>query len=252
MANSKQWRIINRLRIGSEKRYTREFRKVLNRQILPVLKSIEEFGIDRTINNIDNLIPPGPVADQYKKLYTDVSPKFARVSSNVVGKADEEWIALVSERFVEVGDPILSRIVSVTSTSREQALKLIQSELELGITEGLGIPEIARNMRKNIPSEWTKINKFRAQRIAQTEVVSASNFGSLKGAESTGLPVNKIWMAGGANIRDLHLVADGESVPIKDVFLNSGEPMEYPGDPQGSAENTINCKCAIGYETVNI
>ena len=33
-----------------------------------------------------------------------------------------------------------------------------------------------------------------------------------------------------------------------DDFSVGGEQLEYPGDPSGSAENVINCKCVIGYE----
>lgn len=251
MANSKQWRMINRLRIGSERRYTRLFRTVLNKQIIPVMKSLEDFGINTTIEKMPYIITEASVTPAYTKLYTDVGVNFARLTSNGIAsqKNEDTWLTFMRGF---VGTKLTDRISSVTQTSRDQAIKIIQDQLQLGVEEGLGIPEISRNIKKAVPKEWQLINKFRAQRIAQTEVISASNAGSLNGAQSTGLPLNKIWLAGGANIRAAHASADGESVPMGDMFQNTGEPMEYPGDFRGSPENVINCKCAIAYETIVI
>lgn len=251
MANSKQWQVINRLRVGSERRYTLLFRKILNRQIIPVMLSIDEFGVQTTIDKMEFLMSTIPVEKGYEKLYVDVGVSFARISTETVKQADE-WIQVTMARAVSANTAITSRITSIVETSRKQALRFIQDELQLGIDQGLGIPEISRNIKKNVPKEWTKMSTFRARRIAQTEVVSASNFGSMQGAQATGLPLNKVWLAGGANIRDMHLIADGESVPQGDKFLNTGEPMDFPGDPSGSAENVINCKCAVAFEVVNI
>lgn len=251
MANSKQWKVINRLRVGSERRYTLLFRKILNRQIIPVMLSIDEFGVQTTIDKMEFLMSPVPVAAGYDKLYVDVGVSFANISTTTL-KEDDDWIRVTMARAVSSNTAITSRITSVVNTSRDRALKLIQAELELGIDQGLGIPEISRNIKKNVPKNWVNEAKFRARRIAQTEVVAASNFGSMQGAQATGLPLNKVWLAGGKNIRLAHLNADGESVPQGDKFLNTGEPMDFPGDPNGSAENVVNCKCAVAYEVVNI
>ena len=42
-----------------------------------------------------------------------------------------------------------------------------------------------------------------------------------------------------------HRSADGEVVGVNEPFMRSGAPLMYPGDPDGDAANTINCRCTI-------
>jgi hypothetical protein len=56
--------------------------------------------------------------------------------------------------------------------------------------------------------------------------------------------------------RDSHeKMAEHDAIPLNesfDVGLRAGgtEKLMYPGDPEGSAENVINCRCVIGYKRV--
>jgi len=36
---------------------------------------------------------------------------------------------------------------------------------------------------------------------------------------------------------------------MEEPFDVDGEDLQYPGDPAGSAGNTINCLCSMTYET---
>jgi hypothetical protein len=42
-----------------------------------------------------------------------------------------------------------------------------------------------------------------------------------------------------------HLLADGQVKKPGEPFLVEGEELQYPRDPSGSAENTINCHCLV-------
>jgi hypothetical protein len=42
-----------------------------------------------------------------------------------------------------------------------------------------------------------------------------------------------------------HLLADGQIRKPGEPFLVEGEELQYPRDPSGSAENTINCHCLV-------
>ena len=41
---------------------------------------------------------------------------------------------------------------------------------------------------------------------------------------------------------------DNQSVGLEEMFDIGGERMDHPGDPVGSAENVINCRCAIAFK----
>jgi hypothetical protein len=42
-----------------------------------------------------------------------------------------------------------------------------------------------------------------------------------------------------------HLLADGQVVKPGEPFIVEGEELQYPRDPSGSPENTINCHCLV-------
>jgi uncharacterized protein with gpF-like domain len=42
-----------------------------------------------------------------------------------------------------------------------------------------------------------------------------------------------------------HVAADGQIVGMNEPFTVSGEKLMFPGDPAGSAKNTIMCRCQV-------
>ena len=46
-------------------------------------------------------------------------------------------------------------------------------------------------------------------------------------------------------VREGHSGADGQEVPLGSPFVVDGEYLQYPGDPHGSADNTVNCRCIV-------
>lgn len=91
----------------------------------------------------------------------------------------------------------------------------------------------------------------RATRIARTEVISASNLGSIEGARATGLPLNKTWLATPGNrTRDTHATADGQTVSMDELFDVGGSLLDFPGDWSNNADvsETVNCRCTVTYQ----
>jgi SPP1 gp7 family putative phage head morphogenesis protein len=154
----------------------------------------------------------------------------------------DSWQAYI-DSFVK--SRLAQRIVWITNTTEEVFKSIVRNIISGAIQEGLGVDRIARNIRK----ELNITERYRAERIARTEVVSASNEGSFMGAKSTGLDLDKEWMAYmDEKTRDSHAQLNGQVIPMNDTFITiSGEYLELPGDPSASAEETINCRCTIGY-----
>lgn len=56
---------------------------------------------------------------------------------------------------------------------------------------------------------------------------------------------HKLWVTvGDDRVRPAHAVADGQIVPTTLKYKVGGELLSYPGDPTGSPENIINCRCS--------
>ena len=68
-------------------------------------------------------------------------------------------------------------------------------------------------------------------------------------ATDSGLDVVVEWIStNDGRVRDSHKNANGQTRPMGQPFNVGGESMKYPSDPTASAENTINCRCVLGYD----
>ena len=137
-------------------------------------------------------------------------------------------------------------VVAAGDTSVELIKKLLKTLIPEILDQGIGGGEAQTMLRDRIQSEWHQMKYFRTERIVRTEVNRASNWGALEGTKSLGVAMNKVWLSAFANeSRDEHMAADGQKVDLYEPFEVWGEPLQYPGDPAGRAENTINCLCSI-------
>lgn len=118
-----------------------------------------------------------------------------------------------------------------------------------GLQQGLSIPHIADLVDE---LHLDEIIPNRSVVIARTETISSTNYGSQLAAKATGLTIQKSWHAhlGDDRTRPAHVAAHGQTVPIDEKYWVDGEPLEYPGDPNGSAANVIQCRCSETYSEV--
>ncbi|MGL6349732.1 MAG: phage minor head protein [Aeromonas sp.] len=100
------------------------------------------------------------------------------------------------------------------------------------------------------------ISRARAETIAQTEVHNAMMFASQGSAEKlqrdNGITMLKRWVpVVDERTRVNHASMAGQkAIPLDADFIVGGERMARPGDPRGSAANTIRCRCVLAYEVL--
>lgn len=122
--------------------------------------------------------------------------------------------------------------------------KTTEDALRATLAEGVAQGEDLGQIRDRITGVYDEAEDFRAETIARTEVGAAQNFGRLAEMENQKVE-KKVWIATFSNTRDAHAEADGQIVGVNEAFRVDGEALEYPGDPAGSASNTINCQCSV-------
>lgn len=114
---------------------------------------------------------------------------------------------------------------------------------------GWGVDRIAREM---IDRSDDAMSFSRAVTIARTEVITASNYGSLTAARDFGDPLDKEWIATqDRRTRETHSEADTQIVGLDEQFVVGGELCDFPADPVLSAGERINCRCTQAYITTN-
>lgn len=119
--------------------------------------------------------------------------------------------------------------------------KKIAGEISRGISTGAMYTEIARNI-----ASWGRIPKNNAMRIARTEahrIQCRASMDACEKAKSKGADIVKQWDAAlDKRTRESHAQVDGEIRELDEPFSNG---LMYPGDPDGSAAEVINCRCSL-------
>lgn len=95
---------------------------------------------------------------------------------------------------------------------------------------------------KRVKETYGDISKGRANVIARTETHGITQEGTIQGYKQAEMPI-KIWVAViDSATRESHAGIDGEEVPLDYPFSNG---LMFPGDPNGDADEVINCRCSI-------
>ena len=153
-------------------------------------------------------------------------------AKELVGSAfDFNLSADISSWLDERSDIFLNQI-------NETTFKKLRAEF----TESLGAGESRDKLIKRIENTYGDINESRAATIARTEVHNATQKGTIEGYRQAGLQI-KIWTSVlDPHTRISHSTLDGQERRLDMPFSNG---LMFPGDPRGSAEEVINCRCTI-------
>ena len=173
--------------------------------------------------------------DVFTELNNPITKESKQTGFNPLSDAVTAWIATNTAE----------KVVNVTRTTRSQLKRIV----ERGLEEGQSI----QNISKNIDTLYLdQIIPNRSTVIARTEVVAASNKGSIEGARQVAADIKKIWIPTfDQQTRDSHLDMGGHpAIGLDQLFDVNGSPMMQPGDPTHGAtpEEIINCRCAVAYE----
>lgn len=111
--------------------------------------------------------------------------------------------------------------------------------------------EFGDNVEK-IKESFADVARTRAERIAETEIVTASNAGIEIGSNAYDEieTLEKVWVAIlDTKVRPSHRSANGQVKSKSEPFVVGGEKLMFPGDRSlgATAKNVINCRCTLKY-----
>jgi len=249
------WKATQRRRNAYESKFASLFRITLNRQFKELAEKVNEQNYNSRL--LLDTIKPDAIWKRYEQLYTLVGADFARDQYNrlkgndpdLLTKEEDVWYNYLRHY---VKNRLWKRIESVNQTSVETAGRIINDVLSQTVSEGLGAYETATRIRKGLIEEGIKYNQWRALRIARTEIMTASNVGSMEGAKATGEALQKYWIPTyDSRSRDTHMAVEAQNPKMmNETFQVGAYQMQHPGDPAGGAEEVINCRCAIAYNVI--
>lgn len=172
-----------------------------------------------------------------------------------VGQKRMFTLDVANEVYALLAANVLTTSALISQNTVASATVVILKQMKLSRTK----PKAAEpeNIAKKIAKKIGGVNAIsRAMTIARTETHKAANTTQYTKAEwaaqESGLKVEVEWIAtNDGRVRDNHRHADGQKRPIGQPFNVGGEAMRYPSDPRASASNTINCRCVLGYDTID-
>lgn len=144
-------------------------------------------------------------------------------------------------------------VTLVTQTTKKKIQKAVKDSLD----EGLSEVDTAFKIQQS-----TGFSEQRAKVIARTETHTAMNYGQYESAKGLLLETpQKEWISSQDDrARSWHKNVSGRPpIPIDEKFkiatpvAGGGtvlKELDYAGDPNGGALNTINCRCSILYHDI--
>lgn len=176
------------------------------------------------------------ILDAAIKSYDKRELKFTDIPrTDIFDEAQRQWIAANGA----------AKVTRISGTTFEQAMALINKAVADAVTEGLGTAATAALIRRRMAQQAVVVSSFRARMIARTEAHTAANAATHEAAIASGVVTQQEWVSSADERTRLdHADSNGQTVGIREKFNVGGELLEYPGDPNGSAENIINCRCA--------
>ena len=224
-----------RTREGFVRLFNRQEKRAIGHLQQAMAKSIAGSMKRDALN--DNTLPPDPGDLRWVK-------RLIRMTVEEAGEAaladigSEIAFKLLTERVQQFiaykGTKAITRIDETTRGMLSETLR-----------EGIAANETLGELRARIEEVFDE-RRDNALTIARTETAGAFNFGAVEGWDQSGVVESKEWLtAGDELVREAHQEAEGQVVALDDTFTVDGEQLEFPGDPNGSAGNVINCRCTV-------
>lgn len=241
--------------VGLENVFMRELRPLLGRQFFNAA-SLMQAGVG--IEGIDHAVDLGRerLIGIFRRHYRRVSTSFSKKAYSIIeqsqksiavpelkGPKDEFWNAV--DRWASTQAAMKIRRIQKTTK------KTIAGVIRKGMEEGESHREIAKRIRKTS----RRINPHRSRTIALTETHTAAVKSVDVAVASTRIEMEREWLSAKddrtrrrgrgdsfEHFRSFPSGPDGERVAQDGRFVGTGEALDYPGDPKGSAANVIRCR----------
>lgn len=238
-------------------RFSKVLKPIINRQYIDAAKLVSRFDgdIDFATNKHKKRMEM-IVENYYRKTATVFSNRaFTAIDThnNTKGISLKELPPAEEDLSLEFWAIMAGWITKQTKRQVNEinwtTKRMVAQVVKKGIADGLDNKEIATKIRKagNITSPW------RARRIARTETHSVAEKATITVMIASRIILEKEWLtAMDEKVRRglfNHVRAQGETVGLREYYVNTGEALMHPGDSAGSAGNIANCRCFENFST---
>lgn len=219
------------------------WQEILRRQRDIIVKNLKSSKNIKAIN-FDDILEFLQSKTEQKYISDKIIPELEKLMRD---KANQILDELEEKPNFELHDPKVTEWLDKYCGTQIQEINsytetMIREQIKQGELNGESIPELS----DRIIQYFDDAEQYRITRISRTETISASNNAAMMGMKESGVVEKKEWLAAlDERTREWHAEADGQVTEIDGAFVVDGEDLDCPGDPSGSPENTINCRCTV-------
>lgn len=209
--------------------YQLEYQKKLAQQISNYLDVIKDKDVNNITDYINKVYSNGFLTEQYRLMRSGIDITMP-INQKLLKKA-------VTFNIDDI--PLSTRLY----TNVDKAKKEIINEISRGLSIGMSVSDMARNLQNTMGVSMRK-----AYQIAQNEgarVRQSAIIDSMREAKKKGADIVKQWSATlDGKTRPVHQELDGEWAEIEDDFKYSGGKVFAPKQ-FGIPSEDINCRCTL-------
>lgn len=234
-----------------EKRYRKILRPIFRDQMREVLHNLEAHGASLTRAHEQKLFDDSAADSTMTQALTPMLTDLAKTQGGLalVFAGDDENEFNVTAPLLRL---ITKNTLKMATNFNDETLTRLNNTLSEGIQAGEGIGEL----KNRVGDVYDNIEGYRAERVARTETLKASNNASVWAYKQTGYVTSKIWVVN-PDACDECLEFDGKSVGLDDDFLGLGESYTTTDDDGNETTHTNdydtveepplhpNCRCTV-------
>lgn len=201
-------------------------------------RKINDAEFDRNVDKLLGMIFTDEELKIWKSKYNEEFPEWFIYASEEVARRFGLRLTL-DPNSATVGDVLMLRSQRFAKQINDTTFK----QLKKSLGEGWRLGEGEQELKKRVTQVMTLGKRQRAATISRTELWSAANEAHQMTYQVNGIEYKQWFTALDERVREDHRIAHAQIVKTGEPFTVGGEYLMYPGDPKGSPENIINCRC---------
>lgn len=246
------------LSIGENKELAKVFRYHVNQYD----QAIKQFLTTGKTEGWSELFKTEDLVNIYTNIYVNIGMRISEWYTKNFERYNKkfdpaQYRDVFAFKFAALANQVAGTRVTAVQNNRKQVLI---KELKRFFSD----PEFQalneRDAQKLLRDRFKGISKYQAERIIRTESVAAANFATGESAKQmfNEQDLMKEWItAEDGRVRRIprdqasHRAMNGVTIPAADKFdvptKDGIDRLMFPGDPNGSPSNVINCRCTVAY-----
>lgn len=184
---------------------------------------------------------------RWRKTFAEtIRPLLAAIQADA-GDSLFEDLPTVEDKFDPDAPEVLRRLLLQAQSFAREVLSTTWEALKASLVEGIEAGEDIPKLAKRVDTVMGDRIASSKETIARTETAKAWNGGAHEAAKQSGIAETKSWLSAlDERVRDTHLAAHGQTVPLDQPFVVGGVEGEFPGEI-AAAKESINCRCIATY-----